>query len=81
MHRLLNTTITKSVFLDNLKLADVKTVFKKEDPFDNKKYRPVSVLLTISKIYEKLMQSHINNYITNHLSLYLCRFRIGYNIQ
>ena len=27
------------------------------------------------------MQRRINNYIKNHLSLYLCRFRIGYNIQ
>ena len=81
MHRLFNATITKGVFLGNLKLADVKTVFKKEDSFDNKNYRPVSVLLTISKIFEKLMQRRINNYIKNHLSLYLCRFRIGCNIQ
>ena len=47
MHRLFNETITKGVFPDNLKLADVTPVFKEDDPFDKKNYRPVSVLLTI----------------------------------
>ena len=35
-HRLLNETITKGVFPDNLKLADVTPGFKKDDPFDKK---------------------------------------------
>ena len=81
MHRLFNKTITKCVFPDNLKLADVTPVFKKDYPFDKKNYRPVSVLTTMSKIYEKLMQGQINNYIANHLYLYLCGYRIGYNTQ
>ena len=36
LHRLFNETITKGVFPDNLKLADVTPVFKKDDPFDKK---------------------------------------------
>ena len=36
MHRLFNETITKGVFPDNLKLADVTPVFKEDDPFDKK---------------------------------------------
>ena len=70
LHRLLNKTITKGVLPDNLKLADVTPVFKKGHPFDKKNYRPLSVLPTISKIYEKLMQRQINNYITHNLSTY-----------
>ena len=35
-HRLFNETITKGVFRDSLKLADVTTVFKKDGPFDKK---------------------------------------------
>ena len=56
LHRLFNEAITKGVFPDNLKLADVTPVFKKDDPFYKKNYRPVSVLPTISKTYQKLMQ-------------------------
>ena len=81
MHRLFNERITKGVFPDNLKLADVTPVFKKDDPFNKKNSRAVSVLPAISKIYEKLMQRQINDYIANHLSPYLCGYRKGYNTQ
>ena len=73
MHRLFNETTTKGVFPDNLKVADITPVFRKDDPF--------SVLPVIPKIYQKLMQRQINNYITNHLSSYLCGYRKGYNMQ
>ena len=81
LRRLFNETITKGVFPDDFKLADVTPVFKKDDPFDKKNYRPVRVLLAISKIYEKLMQRQINDYIANHLSPYLCGHRRGFNTQ
>ena len=78
MYKCFNETITKGAFSDKLKLADVTPAFKKDVPF-SKKCRPVSVLPTISKIYEKLMQIQINNYITKHLSSYLRGYRKGYN--
>ena len=34
LYRLFNEAITKGVFSDNLKLADVTPVFKKDNPFD-----------------------------------------------
>ena len=52
LHRLFNEKITKGVFPNNLKLADVTPVFKKDNAFDKEKYRPVSVLPAMSKIYE-----------------------------
>ena len=36
LHRLFNETIAEGVFPDNLKLADVTLVFKKDDPFGKK---------------------------------------------
>ena len=41
---------------DNLKLADIIPVFKKKDPLNKENYRSVSVLPSISKSFEKLMQ-------------------------
>ena len=69
-HRPFNETITKGVFSDILKLADFTPVLRKDYRFD-KKARLASILPTISKIYENLMQRQINNYIANDLSLYL----------
>ena len=40
-----------------LKLANVSPVYKKENPFLAKNYGPVSVLPTVTKILERLMQS------------------------
>ena len=63
-----NEIITQKCFPNNLKLADVTPVFKKEDASSLKNYRPVSVLLVVSKIYERIMQKHILEYIEEHLS-------------
>ena len=44
-------------------------------------YRPISLLPTVSKIFERLMHMQISAYIKEHLSPYLCGFRKGYNTQ
>ena len=36
LHKLFNETITEAVFQDKLKLADIISVFKKDDPLDEK---------------------------------------------
>ena len=55
-------------FPENLKLADIMTVFKKKNSLHKVNYRPVSVLPSISKVSEKLMQKQISGYISNYLS-------------
>ena len=72
-----NEIITQKCFSNNLKLADVTPVFKKEDASLLKNYRPVSVLPVISKIYERIMQKQILKYIAKHLPPYLCGYRKG----
>jgi hypothetical protein len=49
---LVNNTIKTSVFPTRLKEAQVVPLHRKNDPFDKKNYRPVSILPTISKVYE-----------------------------
>ena len=63
-----NEIITQKCFPNNLKLPGVTPVFKKEDASSLKNYRPVSVLPVVSKIYERIMQKHILEYIDEHLS-------------
>ena len=57
-----NEIITQKCFPNNLKLTDVTPVFKKKDASLLKNYRPVS------KIYERIMQKQILEYIDKHLS-------------
>ena len=65
----------------DLKVADVTPIFKKGDSTERKNYRPVSVLPTVSKIFERIMHAQIKNYIDDSLSPHLCGYRKGYNTQ
>ena len=49
----INHSINNSTFLEQLKLADVKPVFKKNSRIVKENCRPVSIVPNISKIYER----------------------------
>ena len=72
LQELFNESLSNREFPDKLKLADITPVFEKKNPLDKANYRNVNVLPPISRIYEKLLQKQINNYIENILSPYLC---------
>ena len=56
-------------------------VFKKEDASLLKNYRPVILIPVVSKIYERIMQKQILEYIDKHSSPHLCEYRKGYSTQ
>ena len=71
----------KKYFPTNLKLTDVNPVLKNIDSTLKENYRPVSVLPTVSKVFGKLMQKQLNNYIKEFLLRFLCGGRKGYSTQ
>ena len=79
--RIINNEIQESHFPDELKLADVTPIFKKNDTPKLENYRPVSVLPVISKVFERIMQKQIATHIENYLSPYLCGYIKGYSTQ
>ena len=76
-----NEVVASRLFPDNLKLADISPVFKKNDATKVSNNRPVSVLPTVSKIFERLMHSQISSNFDQILSPLLCGYRKGYNTQ
>ena len=66
---------------DNQKLPEIIPVFEKKNPLCKVNYRPVSVLPSISKVFEKLMQKQTNGCISNYLSSYLLGYRNGFSSQ
>ncbi len=78
---LFNTSIDESLFPLNLKYANISPIYKKGDNTKKENYRPISILPSISKIFERLMFQQITSYVSNLLSPYLCGFRKGYNAQ
>ena len=63
---IINQTITTDIFPNQLKIAKVVPIFKKNVQTDVKNYRPISVLPTISKIFENVMQTQLMEYFTSH---------------
>ena len=51
-----NDCLITGNFPDNVKLADINPVFQRKNTLIKKNYRPVSVLPSISKNFEKLVQ-------------------------
>ena len=78
---LYNISMENQQFPDNLKFANVTPLFKKDDNTDKANYRPLSVLPSTSKLFERLMFKQITTFVVNKISQYLCRFRKGYKIQ
>ena len=76
-----NYIVEKSIFPDELKLAEIIPVHKKDSTTDKTNYRPISLLPVVSKIFERLIIKQIEPFINNYLSKFLCGFRKGYSCQ
>ena len=81
LHNDLNRSIDDGDFPNNLKLADITPVHKKDDRTDKTNYRPVSILPAISKIYERIIFYQIDKFMDNKISKHQCGFRKGYSAQ
>ena len=55
----LSNSLSSSTFSTALKYADVKPAFEKYDKTDKKNCRSISVLPTLSKVYERLPLANI----------------------
>ena len=76
-----NECVKNTSFPGKMKIADITPVHKKDDVTNVKNYRPISVLPSTSKVFERLMQSEINSFMSVNLSKYLCGYRKGYSAQ
>ena len=81
LHKIVNEDILNSNFPDILKLAEISPLFKDKDSMAKKNYRPVSILPSLAKIYEKCMHEQISMFIDEYLYDFLCGYRNSYNAQ
>ena len=65
-----------SEFPDQLKLADVSPICKANDSTLKLNFRPISILLALSKVFERIMAN-----ANTRLSSLLCGFCNGYSTQ
>ena len=59
---IINSSILHGVFPDSLKIANVIPIFKQGEKTDPCNYRPISILPTISKVFERHIAGQIHKY-------------------
>ncbi len=59
---IINQMLNIGIFLDRLKTAKIIPIYKKETQFT--KHRPISLLPTISKLFEKVIFKQIHSFFS-----------------
>ena len=77
----INALFKSLMFPNFLKLADVTPIHKKGMKELKEDYRSVSIIPTLSKMFERIMFVQISASFDNVFSKYQCRFREGYCTQ
>ena len=58
-----NLSLNEGIFPQEMKLANVKSLFKSGESILFNNYRPVSLLCVLSRVFERVMYSHISNFL------------------
>ena len=75
------TSSERDCFPNQLKLAEVTPVFKKEDELNKENFRLVSILSHAYKIFERIIFNQLNLFFKSRFSPVLTRFRKNHITQ
>ena len=78
---LFNLSISQGKFPDALKNAKVIPIHKDDSRLEMSNYRPISLLPTLSKIFEKLMYARLIGFFSKHNILYENQFGFQSNMS
>ena len=69
-----NKSLNKGVIPTNMKQADTVPLFKVKCMYDCNNYRPISLLITLSKVLEKLVYGRTINFLDKHKILFTSQY-------
>ena len=69
-----NMSLQEGVFPDEMKIANVIPLYKCDDPKLFNNYRPVSILCSLSKVFEIIMYNRLNAYLDKFKILFSYQF-------
>ena len=80
---ILNQSLKTGRFPSKLKVAKIIPIFKKGDEHDFNNYRPISLVPSISKVFEKTICSQLLQYLTVNSLLHANQygFRVKYSTE
>ena len=69
-----NLSLVEGVFPDEMKIANVFPLFKCDDQEMFNNYRPVSLLCSLSKVFEKIMYNRLIEFLDKYSLLFSFQF-------
>lgn len=63
---MINDCLTTGTFPDELKCSRIVPIFKDNDPCDPNNNRPISILPSLSKIFESIICDRLNGFLSRH---------------
>ena len=78
---LLNKSVGGNFFPDEMKDGDVSALLKNSDSFQKKNHRPITILSSVSNVFERLLPNQMLPFVNKFLSPKICGYRKGYNTQ
>ena len=77
---IINNCLRDGLFPNELKLADILPVFKKDDDLDKEDYRAASILSHMSNVFERIFYKQIDHFMSSKFSPFLCGFNSQYSL-
>ena len=72
---LYNNCLSHGIWPSEWKRGEWVPVFKKDDPLEKENYRPVTVQMTVNKIFEQLLAKQVTDNLDNRLSDFQTAYR------
>ena len=74
LSQIVNKSLTDGIFPQKMKSAKVVPLYKSKDKDLTTNYRPISLLLTLSKIMEKIIYSRVYNFLNETNQLFVSQY-------
>ena len=69
-----NESIVKGIFPESMKLAHIVPLYKGKEKYLPENYRPISLLITLSKLLEKIVYTRTYNFLNDTDQIYAKQF-------
>jgi len=81
--KIINQSLESGIFQERLKYALIKPIYKKGNPNDLNNNRPIAILTSFSKIFEKIACLQLNDYLlqNNIINFTQHGFRKGFSTE
>jgi hypothetical protein len=76
---IINLSLSQGIFPTELKLANIIPIYKAGDKDETGNYRPISLLTTFSKLYERVFYNRLANFLKMQKILF--EYQFGFRIQ